>query len=83
MSSGCVKAHPLCLYVCLFVILGRRMVMKGDCDDISAWAISVARSTKLGKAKASKCGMGSRTVPTLFFLCRFRNTIINKKRTYT
>ena len=34
---------------------------------ISAWAISVARSTISGNARAFGCGTGSRTVPTSFF----------------
>ena len=65
MSSGCVYTHPFSWHInidwCYCVCT------RGTTIIISAWAIGVARSTKLGNAKASKCGMGSRRVPTLSF----------------
>ena len=64
------------LGMCLLAFLGRysrcnKCVLSclGITIIISAWAISVARSTISGNARAFGCGTGSRVVPTLF-LCR-------------
>ena len=76
--SGLVKDEAtvdvlgMCLYASLYQhTFSIRMcdLVQGITIYISAWAISVARSTKPGNARASIRGTGDRAVPTLF-LCR-------------
>ena len=64
MSSGCVYMHS---FTDVRTVIGVLFSRLGNTIFISAWAISVARSTISGNARASMSGTGSRTVPTSFF----------------
>jgi len=69
-SKATVDVLGMCLYASftdIHTITSVYLSCLGITIFISAWAISVARSTISGNARAFGCGTGNRTVPTSFF----------------